>query len=232
MIQLKTIIKKRSLLVFFFVLFFSESLTSQCDNPAWFANESLVGDVVSQSGEDFRLISVGCGVLGPEGVGAGDGVLYADHCDHSPAIPVMTLTGSSIVTGSIVDFTGNVSGLGCSALTNRRFIYGTVEADVNSSLAGMLHWTSLNIDETGSFGNSTFSLSAAGLTNNEIYYVRVHKANATGRNYSVTTSSFFTYVEITSLIPEFFTIPDADLGGNSGDLRKPFPNELNRFKII
>jgi len=140
MIQLKTIIKKRSLLASFFVLFFSGSLSSQCNNPAWFANESLVGDVVSQSGKDFRLISLGWGILGTEGIGVG-------------------------------------------------------------------------------------------LTNNETYYDRAHTANATGRNYSVTTSSFFTYIEITLLIPEFSIIPDAASGGNSGDLRKPFPNELNRFKI-
>jgi hypothetical protein len=199
MIQVKNIIKRRSLLGVIIVLFFSGSLYSQCLNSSWFAKGWLVGDVVSQSGKDFRLISAGCGTLDPERAGAGNWVLHADFCDLGLAIPVMTLTGSSNVTGSIADFMGNVSDFRCSVVTNRGFLCGTVEEDVNSSLAGRLHGTLLNIDETGSFGNSAFSLSAAGRTNNETYYVRAHATNTTGRNYSVTMSMFCTYAVLPTL---------------------------------
>jgi hypothetical protein len=224
MIQIKNILKRRSLLAMIIVMFFSGSISSQCVNPTWSAAKHwstyTVGELYEEGGKDYEVHTPSwCQSYSPSSAWGHLGfTLSADPCDNGATAPVMTLIGSSVVTCTTADFTANISDIGGADVTTRGFIYGTTEAHVNSSTEGTLVGSSLTIEETGTYGIGSFTLSVTGLTSSATHYFRAYSTNASGTTYAASTKNFFTCAVIPTLTTtaiSALSCETANSGGNT-----------------
>jgi hypothetical protein len=150
-----------------------------CAAPAWFAAGWSVGDVVSQSGKDFRLISAGWGPFDPEGAGAGNWVVNANPCVSAGTPPTVTTTDAATVITSTTAFSGgNVTAAGTAAITEVGIAWNTATAPEVSD--------NKEID-VGNTSTVPFTLTVTGLSAGTKYFFRAYATSADGTGYGANT---------------------------------------------
>jgi hypothetical protein len=118
-------------------------------------------------------------------------------CSNDPAV---TTQNSSAITSSTMTFNGTVTSNSGFAISDRGFIYGTNQADVEASEIGALVGSSTTVSEGGTTV-STYTKAITGLCPGITYYVMSYATNSEGSGYegssiSATTSTPGTFTTV------------------------------------
>ena len=189
--------KKLTLLIL--LLFTLSAWSVNCDGyTAWTSGGQSANAYRTYAGSLYQNNS---GSNGWDGAGDnpsvnGDWTLIG-VCSNDPAV---TTQNSSAITTTTMTFNGTVTNNSGFAITDRGFIYGTNQADVEASEIGTLVGSSTNVSEGGT-SVSTYSKSMSGLCPGITYYIMAYATNSEGSGYegssvSATTSTPGTFTTV------------------------------------